>query len=234
MVQKSLLTNRPFAGKDLPVRYRIYNVGSRYCQFRISTTSRTSSQQKACFCKSVPPEAYVRATLVCHEIWWRSELLFGTYWIQFHFFSSASWSQQAGGLFTFPTVWYWFQNRSAAYDVTLEDEWLQEEFETVAGMSTGTWSKIPAWVHLKPFMSPSIRVISTSHACSSYHVPHLSFLSSTRQCPSVTFRFNPWGNFQSVCCWWVWAWKIAFKTCEFLYMRTRHPLHQAAYGGIQS
>jgi hypothetical protein len=35
MVQKSLLTNRPFAGKDLPVRYRIYNVGSRCLNFKI-------------------------------------------------------------------------------------------------------------------------------------------------------------------------------------------------------
>jgi len=29
LIQKALLTNRPFAGKDLPVRYRIFNVGSR-------------------------------------------------------------------------------------------------------------------------------------------------------------------------------------------------------------
>jgi hypothetical protein len=27
LVQKALLTNRPFAGKDLPIRYRIFNVG---------------------------------------------------------------------------------------------------------------------------------------------------------------------------------------------------------------
>lgn len=29
LVHKSLLTNRPFANKDLPVRYRLFNVGSR-------------------------------------------------------------------------------------------------------------------------------------------------------------------------------------------------------------
>ncbi len=30
LIQKSILTNRPFAGKDCPVRYRIFNVGSRF------------------------------------------------------------------------------------------------------------------------------------------------------------------------------------------------------------
>ena len=29
LVQKAQLTNRPFAGKDLPIRYRIFNVGAR-------------------------------------------------------------------------------------------------------------------------------------------------------------------------------------------------------------
>eukprot|EP00288_Rhodomonas_lens_P014465 CAMPEP_0177698836 /NCGR_PEP_ID=MMETSP0484_2-20121128/5257_1 /TAXON_ID=354590 /ORGANISM="Rhodomonas lens, Strain RHODO" /LENGTH=188 /DNA_ID=CAMNT_0019209963 /DNA_START=33 /DNA_END=599 /DNA_ORIENTATION=+ len=28
LIQKSILTNRPFAGKDCPIRYRIFNVGS--------------------------------------------------------------------------------------------------------------------------------------------------------------------------------------------------------------
>ena len=27
LIQKAMLTNRPFAGKDLPIRYRIFNVG---------------------------------------------------------------------------------------------------------------------------------------------------------------------------------------------------------------
>ena len=32
LVQKAQLTNRPFAGKDLPIRYRIFNVGARSSQ----------------------------------------------------------------------------------------------------------------------------------------------------------------------------------------------------------
>jgi len=28
LIQKAMLTNRPFAGKDLPIRYRIFNVGN--------------------------------------------------------------------------------------------------------------------------------------------------------------------------------------------------------------
>ena len=27
LIQKAMLTNRPFSGKDLPIRYRIFNVG---------------------------------------------------------------------------------------------------------------------------------------------------------------------------------------------------------------
>mmetsp|Transcript_6454 Transcript_6454/g.15125 ORF Transcript_6454/g.15125 Transcript_6454/m.15125 type:complete len:186 (-) Transcript_6454:204-761(-) len=61
LVQKAMLTNKHFAGSDVPVRYRIFNVGS-----------------------------------------------------------------------------------GAAYDVQLEDEWSPEEFETVSGLSTGNWAKIPA------------------------------------------------------------------------------------------
>jgi len=33
LVQKAQLTNRPFAGKDIPIRYRIFNVGGRLSSF---------------------------------------------------------------------------------------------------------------------------------------------------------------------------------------------------------
>mmetsp|Transcript_79379 Transcript_79379/g.212831 ORF Transcript_79379/g.212831 Transcript_79379/m.212831 type:complete len:186 (+) Transcript_79379:61-618(+) len=65
LVQKSLLTNRLVAGKHIPVRYRIFNIGG-----------------------------------------------------------------------------------SAAYDVTLEDEWSSEEFEVISGMSSGQWAKIPAGANI--------------------------------------------------------------------------------------
>lgn len=35
LIQKALLTNRPFAGKDLPIRYRIFNVGGRCPSFPV-------------------------------------------------------------------------------------------------------------------------------------------------------------------------------------------------------
>merc|ERR1711966_458635 len=71
LIQKSILTNRPFAGKDCPVRYRIFNVG-----------------------------------------------------------------------------------QSAAYDVKFEDEWSAEEFETVSGLASGSWSTIPPGANVSYKHSP--------------------------------------------------------------------------------
>ncbi len=33
---------------------------------------------------------------------------------------------------------------SAAYDVSLEDDWSSEEFELMSGLQSGSWAKIPA------------------------------------------------------------------------------------------
>jgi hypothetical protein len=79
------LTNRPFAGKDLPIRYRIFNVGSRLM---------------TCF------------TFILLSM------------------SDAKSEESRLG--------------SAAFDVSLEDDWSSEEFELMSGLQSGSWAKIPA------------------------------------------------------------------------------------------